>query len=159
MKNDDPAPERCNALALRQATRHVSQFYDQHLAAFGLKGTQFSIVAKLSRGGPRSINDLARDLVMDRTTLGRNLRPLERSGLVSLEVDPDDRRSRRLVVTELGRTLLEQARPAWQAAQLQFEKSFGRDESAALRALLRTVTKTRLAAPRRPSATSAMEKD
>jgi hypothetical protein len=45
--HDDPAPERCNALALRQATRHVSQFYDQHLAAFGLKGTQFSIVAKL----------------------------------------------------------------------------------------------------------------
>ena len=157
--NDDLPPERCNALALRQATRHVSQFYDRHLAAFGLKGTQFSIVSKLARGGPRSINDLARDLVMDRTTLGRNLRPLERNGLVSLEVDPADRRSRRLVVTERGRALLEQARPAWQAAQLQFEKSFGRDESAALRALLRTVTKTRLASPRRPAATSDAAND
>jgi DNA-binding MarR family transcriptional regulator len=109
---EDFAPERCNALALRQAMRHVSQFYDQHLAASGLKGTQYSIVARLSRGGPRSINDLARDLVMDRTTLGRNLRPLERIGLVSLEVDAADRRSRRPAVTEQGRAPYERARPA-----------------------------------------------
>ena len=149
----------CNCLALRQAARHVSQIYDGYLAAEGLKTTQYSILAKLNRLGPLSINELAKSMVMDRTTLGRNLRPLERSGLISLEVDPADRRSRRLVVTERGRALLEQARPAWQAAQLQFEKSFGRDESAALRALLRTVTKTRLAAPRRPSAASATEKD
>ena len=156
-RNDPPpvkeefAPERCNALALRQATRHVSRLYDRCLAPFGLRGTQFSIVARLSRAGPRSINDLARDLVMDRTTLGRNLRPLERSGLVSLAVDAGDRRSRLLAVTERGRALFEQARPAWQTAQQQFEKSFGRDEAAALRALLRTVTRTRLAPPRRPT--------
>ena len=152
---EDSAPERCNALALRQATRHVSQFYDRQLAPFGLKGTQFSIVARLSRDGPRSINDLARDLVMDRTTLGRNLRPLERGGLVSLDVDPGDRRSRRLAVTEQGRALFEQARPAWQAAQAQFERSFGRDESAALRALLRNVTRTRFAPLRRGRAIDA----
>lgn len=153
MKDELP-PERCNALALRQATRHVSQLYDRHLAAAGLKGTQFSIVARL-RDGPRAIGDLARELVMDRTTLGRNLRPLERAGLVTLEVDPADRRSRRLAVTERGRVVFEQARPAWQAAQLQFEKAFGRDESAALRALLRTVTRTRLAPPRRRKGVAA----
>lgn len=140
----DLAPERCNALALRQATRHVSQFYDQHLAAAGLKGTQFSIVARLSHGGPRSINELARDLVMDRTTLGRNLRPLERDGLVSLEVDPADRRSRRLAVTASGKALFERARPAWQAAQQQFEKAFGKAEAAAMRMLMRNLTETDL---------------
>lgn len=144
---DELSPERCNALALRQATRHVSQFYDQHLAASGLKGTQFSIVARLSRAGPRSINDLARDLVMDRTTLGRNLGPLERDGLVRLEVDAADRRSRLLSVTGRGKALFEQAKPAWQAAQRQFEKSFGKDEAAALRALMRVVTETDLAPP------------
>ena len=153
MKDELP-PERCNALALRQATRHVSQLYDRHLAAAGLKGTQFSIVARL-RDGPRAIGDLARELVMDRTTLGRNLRPLERAGLVTLEVDPADRRSRRLAVTERGRVVFEEARPAWQAAQLQFEKAFGREESAALRALLRTVTRTRLAPPRRRKGVAA----
>ena len=153
---DELPPERCNALALRQATRHVSQLYDRHLAAAGLKGTQFSIVARL-RDGPRAIGDLARELVMDRTTLGRNLRPLERAGLVTLEVDPADRRSRRLAVTERGRVVFEQARPAWQAAQLQFEKAFGRDESAALRALLRTVTRTRLAPPRRRKGVAAVD--
>ena len=152
-------PLECNCAAIRQAARHVTRHYDQHMAQVGLRSSQFSILTKLKRMGPLGINALAAAMGMDRTTLGRNLRPLERSGLVSLEVDPDDRRSRRLVVTELGRTLLEQARPAWQAAQLQFEKSFGRDESAALRALLRTITKTRLAAPRRSSAGSAMGKD
>lgn len=153
MKDEFP-PERCNALALRQATRHVSQLYDRHLAAVGLKGTQFSIVARL-RDGPRSIGDLARELVMDRTTLGRNLRPLERGGLITLEIDGADRRSRRLAVTERGREVFERARPAWQAAQLQFEKSFGRDESAALRALLRTVTRIRLMPPRRRKGAAA----
>ena len=145
--SDDSLPERCNALALRQATRHVSQLYDQHLAPTGLKGTQFSIVARLVYGGPRSINELARELVMDRTTLGRNLRPLERGGLVSLEVDVADRRSRKLTATAAGRALYEQARPAWKAAQAQFEKAFGRNESAAMRALMRTVTATRFARP------------
>jgi DNA-binding MarR family transcriptional regulator len=141
---DDTPAERCNALALRQATRHVSQLYDQHLAATGLKGTQFSIVARLAIGGPRSINDLARELVMDRTTLGRNLRPLERDGLVALEVDPDDRRSRRLSVTARGAALYERARPAWKAAQQRFEKSFGKERAAALRALMRSITQTDL---------------
>ncbi|MEP7059070.1 MAG: MarR family winged helix-turn-helix transcriptional regulator [Caldimonas sp.] len=146
MKEDLPA-ERCNALALRQATRHVSQFYDQHLAATGLKGTQFSIVARLARGGPRSINELAHDLVLDRTTLGRNLRPLERDGIVALAVDPDDRRSRRLSVTPRGRALFDRAWPAWQAAQRRFEQSFGKDEAAALRSLMRAVTRIDLSPP------------
>ena len=54
----------CNCLALRQAARHVTQFYDQHLAPTGLRTTQFSILAKLKRLGPLTINALARELVM-----------------------------------------------------------------------------------------------
>jgi DNA-binding MarR family transcriptional regulator len=61
--------------------RHVTQFYDQFLADAGLRATQFSILTKLRRLGPLSINALAKELVMDRTTLGRNILPLQREGL------------------------------------------------------------------------------
>jgi DNA-binding MarR family transcriptional regulator len=78
-------PEDCNCLAVRQAARHITQFYDQFLAASWLRTTQFSILAKLRRLGPMTINVLAADLVMDRTTLGRNILPLERDGLIAVE--------------------------------------------------------------------------
>ena len=80
-----PRPEDCNCFAVRSAARHVTQLYDQLLAPAGLRVTQFSILAKLKRKGPLTINVLADDMVMDRTTLGRNIRPLERDGLISVE--------------------------------------------------------------------------
>ncbi len=62
-------PDDCNCLAVRQAARHITQFYDQFLAPSGLRTTQFSILAKLRLLGPMTINALATNLVMDRTTL------------------------------------------------------------------------------------------
>jgi DNA-binding MarR family transcriptional regulator len=130
-----PFPD-CNCLALRQATRHVTQFYDQHLASAGLRTTQFSILGKLRRLGPMSINALARELVMDRTTLGRTMLPLERDGLIRLEDDPQDRRSKRLAITEAGTLRLRKAAGLWLEAQNEFERRFGADRAAGLRALL-----------------------
>ena len=75
-------PELCNCMALRQAARHVTQFYDGYLATAELRTTQFSILVKLQRLGPLTINALAERMVMDRTTLGRNIQPLEREGLI-----------------------------------------------------------------------------
>src|SRR5215831_11228066 len=92
-------PELCNCLALRQASRRVTQFYDQFLTAAGLRTTQFSILARLRRLGPTTISVLAADLVMDRTTLGRNLQPLEREGLVAVVKGREDRRSREIRLT------------------------------------------------------------
>ena len=85
---------QCNCLALRQAARHVTQFYDQYLAPTGLRTTQFSILAKLSGLGPMTINALARELVMDRTTLGRTMLPLERDGLIAIKDGVLDRSHR-----------------------------------------------------------------
>lgn len=147
MSNTSPL-ERCNCLALRQAARHVSHLYDRHLAPHGLRGTQYSILARLDRTGPRSINDLAHELVMDRTTLGRNLKPLERDGLVSVEVSAADRRGRQLVVTARGHDLLTRARAAWEAAQQEFTAAFGDAQATALRALLRAVVETPLGVER-----------
>src|SRR5215470_18702715 len=78
-------PEVCNCLAVRSAARHVTQLYDQFLAPIGLRITQFSILAKLKRRGPLTINALADVMAMDRTTLGRNIQPLERDGLIAIE--------------------------------------------------------------------------
>jgi DNA-binding MarR family transcriptional regulator len=64
--------EERNCFAVRAAARHITQVYDQLLAPAGLRTTQFSILAKLKRLGPLTINTLARETVMDRTTLGRN---------------------------------------------------------------------------------------
>src|SRR5881409_4178091 len=88
--------EDCTCLAVRQAARHVTQFYDQCLAPSGLRTTQFSILAKLKRLGPMTINALARELVMDRTTLGRTMLPLERDGLITIKDGTLDRRSKEL---------------------------------------------------------------
>ena len=59
--------QECNCFALRSAARHVTQLYDQFLAPSGLRATQFSILAKLRRLGPLTINELAKNMVTDRT--------------------------------------------------------------------------------------------
>ena len=97
-----PRLEECTCLAVRQAARHITQFYDQHLAPVGLRTTQFSILARLRRQGPMTINALADELVMDRTTLGRNILPLEREGLISVAPGRTDRRSKELRLTGAG---------------------------------------------------------
>src|SRR4030095_5516410 len=113
-----PPPEKdafraCNCLALRQAARHVTQFYDLCLAPTGLRTTQFSILAKLVKLGPMTINALSRELVMDRTRLGRTMLPLERDGLISVKDGTSDRRSKELAVTKKGSMLVQRAAKLW----------------------------------------------
>ena len=141
----------CNCLAIRQAARHVTQSYDQYLAPAGLRTTQFSILAKLKRKGPMTINALAADLVMDRTTLGRNVLPLERDGLIAIEPVASDRRSKELRLTKAGEKRFEAAREGWTKAQARFESAFGGKRTSELRELLRAVVASELAGPRASS--------
>jgi len=129
----------CNCLALRQAARHVTQFYDQHLAEAGLRTTQFSILAKLKGLGPMTINALACELVMDRTTLGRTILPLARDGLISIDEGARDRRSKDLSLTKAGAERLRRATKLWGNAQKAFETKFSARRAADLRALLSEV--------------------
>ena len=94
--NSAPKPEECNCFVVRSAARHVTQLYDQFLAPIGLRVTQFSILAILKRLGPLTINALAKQLVMDRTTLGRNILPLERDGLIRVSASVGDGRAKEL---------------------------------------------------------------
>jgi DNA-binding MarR family transcriptional regulator len=137
-------PEECNCLAVRQAARHITQFYDQFLTPSGLRTTQFSILARLRRLGPMTINALAAEMVMDRTTLGRNVLPLERDGLIGVEQGSRDRRSKELRVTEAGEARFRAGMKGWAQAQRQFEKAFGTKRTADLRALLHAVAATAL---------------
>src|SRR5437016_3902970 len=83
-----PAPRAsCTCGSLRKASRRISQFYDSALAPAGIKSTQFAILSEVARGsiaGPVTMCELAAAMVMDRSTLGHNLRPLERDDLVVL---------------------------------------------------------------------------
>lgn len=131
--------EDCNCLAVRQAARHVTQFYDQCLAPTGLRTTQFSILAKLRRLGPMTINALAADLVMDRTTLGRNILPLEREGLIAVTKGSLDRRAKELHLTQAGIERVRAGIKEWAKAQTRFETVYGSKRAAELRSLLRAV--------------------
>jgi len=130
----------CNCLAVRQAARHVTRFYDQLLAPSGVRATQFSILSRLDRTGAMPINALAAALVMDRTTLGRNILPLERDGLIEIVAASADRRRREVRLTDAGTARLAEARQAWAFAQVRFEEVFGKDRAAALRDLLHAVS-------------------
>jgi DNA-binding MarR family transcriptional regulator len=132
----------CNLLALRQAARHVTQFYDRYLVPTGLRATQFGILAKLERQGPITINALAADLVMDRTTLGRNIRPLERDGLIAIETGAADRRSKEIRLTKKGEQRFRAALKGWGEAQTGFETAVGSERASDLRMLLRAVVET-----------------
>src|SRR6266496_148131 len=148
MPSDTATPSaECNCLALRQAARHVTQFYDQCLAPAGLRTTQLSILTKLKRLGPLTINALARELVMDRTTLGRTMLPLERDGLIAIKDGILDRRSKELAVTKAGTERLQRAAKLWVEAQKEFEERFGARRAADLRGLLGEVVSCELDKP------------
>ncbi|TSD87972.1 MarR family transcriptional regulator [Mycobacterium sp. KBS0706] len=120
---------------MRKASRRVTQLYDDALAPTGLRSTQFAILAELHElaDKPPTLAELAAALVIDRSALGHNLRPLERDGLITLQESPKDRRRRHIVMTEQGRALLQQALGLWMAAQDRFHAVFGRREAEMLR--------------------------
>ncbi len=143
MASDWTNPAACNCLALRQAARHVTQFYDQFLTPTGLRATQYSILARLQRNGAMTINALAAALVMDRTTLGRNILPLQRDGLVAAGPGKIDRRSKELRLTPAGNARFRAACKGWRKAQARFETALGAERAKAMRALLHEVATNR----------------
>ncbi len=110
------AAEGCVCFNLRKAARAVTQFYDARLKPSGLKATQLSLLFALAATGPINMKQLAELMVMDRTTLTRNVRPLQRAGLVT-SATGKDRRTRRLTLTGRGRDALRHALPLWRQAQ------------------------------------------
>ena len=114
----------CACFNLRKAARAVTQLYDEVLAPSGLRGTQFSVLAVIAAAGSATMTELADTLVMDRTTLTRNLKPLLGRGLVE-RGEGEDRRQRPIAITAAGREALDQALPLWEKAQARIAGGLG----------------------------------
>ncbi len=112
----------CTCGALRRAARAATALYDQALKPTGLRVTQFAILKILDRCGKLPVTRLAAEAALERTTMARNLDPLERRGLVRVSAAETDARSRVAELTEAGRATLAAARPRWQAAQKELAR-------------------------------------
>jgi DNA-binding MarR family transcriptional regulator len=116
--------DACTAHALRKATRAISALYDDALRPAGVRISQLSILVALALADEATVSRLAGMLVLDRTTLTRNLAPLERRRLV-VTVSGVDARHRGLRLTENGRAVLSAALPVWQQVQSRVIKELG----------------------------------
>ena len=114
----------CHCLALRRASRALTNFYDAALAPSGLTIAQFAMLQQLRALGPVSISQAARAMQLDRTTLGRNLRPLECRGMVRIVAGEADARQRLIEVSDDGRRAVRLAIPAWKSAQTAIDEKF-----------------------------------
>jgi len=114
----------CVCFNLRKASRLMSQVYDQALKPTGLKVTQFSLMVAVAGNNGITIGKLARPLVMDRTTLSRNAKLLEKKGLIEIG-EGEDRREQILNLTEKGAGLLLEAIPVWEQVQKQVTEKMG----------------------------------
>jgi DNA-binding MarR family transcriptional regulator len=129
----------CVCFHLRRSARTVTQFYDHTLAPSGLRATQFTLMTVVRRTGGLPFSSLADGLGMDRTTLTRNLRPLEREGLVKIE-SGSDRRVRLVRLTRLGERKQSEAQPLWAKAHARITEGIGKKTWDALqKELSRTI--------------------
>src|SRR5260370_6196024 len=131
-----PPAGRCNVTAIRRAMRRVSQIYDEALALSGLRSTQRSLLVGIARAGRLTMSELAASLVLDRSALAHNIKPLERDGLVEVVADEHDKRNRLVALTEAGWANIAQSQPLWEEAQRRFERAFGEEKARAFRATL-----------------------
>ncbi|MFZ0499800.1 MAG: MarR family transcriptional regulator [Steroidobacteraceae bacterium] len=126
----------CNCFAVRQAARQVTRQYERHFALAQLTSAQFSILVALSEEGRMTMLELAKVLVMDRTTLLRAMKPLQREEFLKSAPSDADPRQLMFSLSQAGERKLKQALPLWAKAQEEFESGMGSREAARLRTAL-----------------------
>jgi len=132
-------PVHCVSNNLQKTARAVSRLYAEEMRPSGLTRAQFPMLGYLEAAGALPMSELAARLYMERTTLTRNLKPLEDAGLVERPANPQDARVKLVAITPLGRRKLREARRYWRRAQARVLKRFGAEEWLALEAALRTL--------------------
>jgi DNA-binding MarR family transcriptional regulator len=128
--------DTCLCLFTQRAARALARRFDEVLRPTGLTNGQFSLLMSLNRPAPPPMGPVAKLLAMDRTTLTAALKPLEKRGLVRIEIDPEDRRSRLLVLTDAGRAVLALAVPIWRATHIEIEATLPPPGAVGLRGAL-----------------------
>ena len=117
----------CACKNLRMTSRVVTQYYDNVLQPVGLRATQFALLADIYSRASSTVGDLADALLMDQTTVTRNIEILKKNGLIDVRIDDEDSRKRCISITELGAAKLIEAIPSWEKAQQHIEDGIGKD--------------------------------
>ena len=125
--------DHCLCLHSQRAARALARRFDAAFRPLGLTSGQFSLLMSLNRPAPAPLGSVAQLLAMDRTTLTANLKPLERRGLLTVAVDPADRRGRLLSLTPEGLALLEQGVPIWTSTHREVEAGLAEGDAERLR--------------------------
>ena len=131
---------RCSCFNLRRATRAVTQFFDHQLEPAGIRATQFTLLVSMASVSARTLTEMASTLVMDRTTLTRNLKPLEKLGFIQT-TEPRDKRSKAYALTEKGKETLEKGIPLWNQAQTRIQSDLGDERFGRILQDLDAITK------------------
>lgn len=130
----------CSCNMMRKSARKITQFYENGLREAGIKPTQFSILATLANTGPIQLTQLADRLVLERTSLTRNLNVLERNTWIDIQPGEEDLRQRVVSLTRNGYKQLDCAIPYWQKAQKAIAKDMGQETITGLRTTLDEMT-------------------
>jgi DNA-binding MarR family transcriptional regulator len=117
--------QRCACGNLRKTTRAITQFFDQYLQPTGLRSTQCSILINISVHGNISVGDLGTRLLMDQTTVTRNIEILRKHGYITITKEENDARRKSISMTESGVKKLAEAVPFWEQAQSRIEQGLG----------------------------------
>jgi DNA-binding MarR family transcriptional regulator len=132
----------CFNLSMRQSSRLITQFYEERLKRVGLKVGQFSILRAVTFTKQTTNRELQNILVLDQSTLTRNLKPLFRDDLLQTSVDPNDGRLKSISLTLKGKDLYEQALPIWEQAQQDIVKILGQQQAENIQKLAAQFVKT-----------------
>ena len=152
----------CPALRVRQASRVLAKLFDDELAPFGLLSSQLPVIATAALFGDSGapMNKLAQALLMDRTTLTRSIRPLERAGLLRVARSPEDARTKIVVITRSGERMIEAIFPVWKRVLEQIKKPLGAEMLTDLHARLdRVIALSRVAERDAPSSEGALSNE
>jgi DNA-binding MarR family transcriptional regulator len=133
--------DACNCFATRQAARHITRLYERHLSAAKITSAQFSILVVLGNQSPLTMSELASLLVMDRTTLLRAVKPMQRDALLVSRPGARDTRQLVLALSASGKRKLKQALRLWQTAQSEFESQVGAARAQRMRKDLLTLAR------------------
>jgi DNA-binding MarR family transcriptional regulator len=131
--------DTCLCLHVQRAARALARHFDEAFKQVGLTNQQFSLLMALNRPQPTSMGPVAKLLAMDRTTLTAALKPLERRGLLRIELSQTDRRSRLLALSQSGEELLAAAVPIWRNTHAAIESRLDDLDPTALRSSLVSV--------------------
>jgi len=120
------AKETCLCIDLRTAAQQLTQTYDEAMSSSGITVTQFSQLHLIQTLEGPTLKELSVASQLERSTLGRNIRVLEKLGLVMMKVG-EDARTRSIHLTKKGRSSFKQAIPLWQSVQQELLQRLGLD--------------------------------